>query len=71
MGNPVMTDDTFSNQRGLPNLERCLTWHLGETLAFSYCLVENPDCCEHAARLGSIGFCSHPDRRSFEKSDTP
>jgi hypothetical protein len=66
-----MTDDAFSNQRRLPDPERCLTRHLGHSVNFSDCLVKTPDGCEYSVRLGSGVFCRHPDRRSFETTDTP
>lgn len=44
-----MTDNTVSHQRHLPNLERCRTMYLGQTLDFSSCLMENPRCCEYTA----------------------
>jgi hypothetical protein len=41
----------------------------GGYLAFTYCLVEIPNCCEHAVRISDDVPCRHPDRRSFEKTD--
>jgi len=61
-----MTDEPLSNLWRLPDPERCLTRHLGETLDFSDCLVKNPDDCEYGVRYRSGVFCRHPDRRSFE-----
>jgi len=66
-----MTDDSVSNQRRLPDPERCLTKHLEHSLEYSVCLVNNPHGCEFARRFGSSVFCQHPDRRSFETADTP
>ena len=66
-----MTDNAVSKQRPLPNPERCRTRFLGETLAFSDCLVVNPDGCEHALRYGYGVFCRHPERRSFEGRSLP
>ncbi len=66
-----VADDTVTNQRRLPDPEICRTRHLGQTLDYSSCLVENSDSCEHAVRFGSSVFCRHPDRRSFEKTDPP
>jgi len=64
-----MIDNTVSNQRRLPDPEKCRTRYLGQTFCFSDCLVENPDACECAVRFGFGVFCRHPDRRSFEKTD--
>ena len=33
----------------------------------SKCLVENPDACEFAVRIGSEVYCYHPHRFRFEK----
>jgi hypothetical protein len=61
-----MSQDALSGQKRLPDLERCLTGHLGETLDFSDCLVKDPYACEYAVRSDSGVYCRHPDRRSFE-----
>ena len=66
-----MTDHTVSNQRRLPDPERCRTGYLGHTLVFSDCLVNNPEACEYAVRFGCCVYCRHPDRRSFEKKGLP
>jgi hypothetical protein len=66
-----MADNTVSNQRRLPDPEQCRTRHLGQTLDFSECLVENPDGCEYALRFGRSVFCRHPDRRRYEKIGLP
>ncbi len=66
-----MTDDAANNPRRPPDPAVCRIKFGGGYLAFSYCLVEKPDCCKYAVRLGSIIFCFHPDRRSFEKTDGP
>jgi hypothetical protein len=66
-----MTDNTVSDQRHLPNPERCRTRFLGATLTFSDCLVINPEACKHALRYGFGVFCRHPDRRNFEKKGLP
>lgn len=60
-----MTDATVCNQRTVPDPKKCRTRNLGGYLAFTYCLVENPDCCDHAVRFGDDILCRHPDRRSF------
>lgn len=66
-----MTNDTVSNQRTVPDPEKCRTRYLGQTLDLSKCLVENPGGCEYAARFGSGAYCHHHDRRSFEKASPP
>jgi hypothetical protein len=66
-----MTDNTVGNQTHLPDRKICRTRHLEQTSPFSDCLVEKPDLCKYAVRLGSGVFCSHPDRRRFEKPDPP
>lgn len=66
-----MIDDAFSSQWPLPDTERCLTKHLEHSFDFSLCLVKNPHGCVHARRFASSVFCQHPDRRSFETTDTP
>ncbi len=66
-----MTDATTSKQRPVPDREKCRTRNVGGYLAFTYCLLETPNCCEHAARFGDDILCRHPDRQSFEKTDPP
>lgn len=66
-----MIDNTDSDQWRLPGPERCLTKHLRHTRDFSKCLVKNPTSCEYSVRFGSGVFCSHPDRRNFEKAGAP
>jgi hypothetical protein len=63
-----MTDETVSNQRPVPDPKKCRTMYLGQTLAFSSCLAENPNGCEYALRFASCVFCCHPERRRFEKT---
>lgn len=66
-----MSDDTVSNQRSLPDPEACRTRYRGQSLDLSKCLVENPAGCEFALRFGSGVSCYHPDRRRFEKTNSP
>ncbi len=66
-----MTDNAVSNQRRLLDSEICRTRYLGDYLPFSSCLVENPESCKHALRCGDAFVCTHPDRRSFEKTGKP
>lgn len=66
-----MSDGTVSNQRRLPDPEVCRTEYLGRSLVLSKCLVENPDLCRSALDFGFGVYCSHPDRRSFEKTGLP
>ena len=61
-----MIDDTVHNRRRLPDPERCRTRQVTGYLAFTYCLVETPNGCAHAVRLGDDVLCRHPDRRNFE-----
>jgi hypothetical protein len=67
----IMTDDTVSNQRRLPDPKVCQTRFLGETLGFTKCLVEDPDNCEFAVRFSSGVSCFHPDRRTFDRTRAP
>jgi len=64
-----MTDDTFSNQRRLPERGRCQTMYLEQFPELSKCLVENSDPCEFAVRFRSGIYCYHPERFRFEKTD--
>src|ERR1035437_7491221 len=64
-----MTDDTVSNQRRLPDPEKCRTTYLGQALDLSECLMENPDDCEFAVSFGFGVYCYHSDQRRFEKTD--
>jgi hypothetical protein len=68
---PSTTDselqNTVNNQRHLPDPAICRTDSGGGFPVFSLCMVHNSDGCRHASRLGSLGICLHPERRSFEK----
>jgi hypothetical protein len=71
IGIGCMNNNTISNQRCLPDPEICQTRFLGQPFDFCKCLVENPEACEHAV----VGYnpsviCWHPDRRSFEKTES-
>ena len=66
-----MTDETFSNQRRLPDPKICRTRYLGQSLDSSDCLTENPETCQHALRFGSGTLCRHPDHRTFAKAGKP
>ena len=66
-----MTDDIVNDQRRLADPKICRTRYLGQSLNLSDCLVENPSSCEYAARFDNSVFCRHPDRRGFEKPDSP
>ena len=63
-----MTDDTSSNQRRLPDPEKCRVQHQEQFPDLSECLMEAPDACEYAVRIGSGVYCYHPDRLRFEKT---
>jgi hypothetical protein len=63
-----MNNNTISKQRFLPDPEICQTACVEQSLNLWDCLVENPEGCEHAVRVGSSVICRHPDRRSFEKA---
>jgi len=61
-------DNTASHQPPVPHRGKCRTMYLGPALDLSKCLVENPDLCRSALDFGFGVYCSHPDRRSFEKA---
>lgn len=63
-----MTDDTFSNQRPVPDPEKCRTMYLEQFPELSKCMVKDPDACEFSTRIGSVVYCYHPDRFGFESS---
>ena len=66
-----MTDNMANDQRPVPDREKCRTRYVMHTFPFSDCLVENVDGCEYGVRFGGSVFCYHPDRRSFEKTQSP
>ena len=66
-----MTDRTVSNQKRLPNPKICRTRYLERSPDLLECRVENPDACKYAVRFSSGLICHHPDRRGFEKADSP
>ncbi len=66
-----MTEIAISNQRSVPDPEKCRTRYLGQILDLSDCLVKNPEGCEFAVRFGTGVYCFHHDRRTFEKTDRP
>jgi CheY-like chemotaxis protein len=66
-----LPDDMVSHPRRLPDTGICRTGYLGQALDLSECLVENPEGCEYAVRVGTGIYCHHADRRSFEKTVPP
>ncbi|MGD0058037.1 MAG: hypothetical protein ABSD58_01325 [Verrucomicrobiia bacterium] len=66
-----MTDDMVSGGRRLPDPEKCRTMCLEQFPDLSECLMEDPDACEYAVRIGPVVYCYHPDRFRFEKTDRP
>jgi len=65
-----MTNNTVSGHKCLPDTEICRTGYVMQS-DLSQCLVESPDTCPYATRFGSGVICRHPDRRRFEKTDSP
>jgi hypothetical protein len=65
-----MNNNTISNQTCLPDPEICRTTCMEQFADSSKCLVEHPDSCGFAVRLGSGVYCYHPDRFSFEKPES-
>jgi hypothetical protein len=65
-----MTDNMVNDQKPVPDPKSCWTVYMGKTLNFSTCQTGAPNGCEYALRFASCVFCSHPDRRSFERTLT-
>jgi len=64
-----MTNDTVSFQKRLPDLEICRTRYLGQCVNLWHCLMDTPDNCKFAVRIGFGVICRHPIRRGFEKTE--
>jgi hypothetical protein len=66
-----MMGGTVSNRKRLPDPETCRTIHLEQFPELSKCLVEDPDACKYAVRIGSGVYCYNPHRFRFEKTLEP
>lgn len=70
MANP-MADNTVSKRIPLPDRERCRTENREGFVHLARCLVQDPSGCEYVLHFDSGVYCYHPDRRTFEKADSP
>jgi hypothetical protein len=66
-----MIDYMVSDQRHLPDPEKCRTRPVVNAVTFSECLAKDPVSCKYAISFNLAFFCRHPDRRSFKTAGNP